>query len=259
MTETTTGEAATAVAASARDLVKVYGKGEAEVRALDGVSVDLMTGEFTAIMGPSGSGKSTLMHCLAALDTPTSGEAIVDGTSLGKLKDKDLTTLRRERVGFVFQSFNLVPTLSAEENILLPLSLAGRKPDREWFDSVIDAIGLRPRLGHRPSEMSGSQQQRVACARALVSQPSIVFADEPTGNLDSTSSAEVLGFLRRSVDEFGQTVVMVTHDPVAASYTDRVLFLADGVIVDELRSPDRDQILAKMASLQDTAVKKAAS
>ena len=259
MTETTTGEAATAVAASARDLVKVYGKGEAEVRALDGVSVDLMTGEFTAIMGPSGSGKSTLMHCLAALDTPTSGEAIVDGTSLGKLKDKDLTTLRRERVGFVFQSFNLVPTLSAEENILLPLSLAGRKPDREWFDSVIDAIGLRPRLGHRPSEMSGGQQQRVACARALVSQPSIVFADEPTGNLDSTSSAEVLGFLRRSVDEFGQTVVMVTHDPVAASYTDRVLFLADGVIVDELRSPDRDQILAKMASLQDTAVKKAAS
>ncbi|MCY7401218.1 MAG: ABC transporter ATP-binding protein, partial [Nocardioides sp.] len=203
MTETSTGKAASTVAASALDLVKVYGKGEAEVRALDGVSVDLMRGEFTAIMGPSGSGKSTLMHCLAALDTPTSGEAIVDGTSLGRLKDKDLTTLRREKIGFVFQSFNLVPTLTAEENILLPLSLAGRKADQEWFDAVIDAIGLRPRLGHRPSEMSGGQQQRVACARALVSQPSIVFADEPTGNLDSTSSAEVLAFLRRSVDEFG--------------------------------------------------------
>ena len=251
--------AARGVAASARDLVKVYGKGQAEVRALDGVTVDLMQGEFTAIMGPSGSGKSTLMHCLAALDAPTSGEAVVDGTSLGKLKDKELTTLRRERVGFVFQSYNLVPTLSAEENILLPLNLAGRKPDRAWFDQVVDAVGLRPRLGHRPSEMSGGQQQRVACARALVSQPKIVFADEPTGNLDSTSSAEVLAFLRRSVDEFGQTVVMVTHDPVAASYTDRVVFLADGVIVDELRTPDRDQILAKMASLQDIAIKKAAS
>ncbi len=232
--------AAAEVAASAKDLTKTYGKGEAEVRALDGVTVDLMKGEFTAVMGPSGSGKSTLMHCLAALDTPTSGEAIVDGTSLGRLKDKDLTTLRRERVGFVFQSFNLVPTLSAEENILLPLSLAGRKPDREWFDQVVDSVGLRPRLGHRPSEMSGGQQQRVACARALVSKPSIVFADEPTGNLDSTSSGEVLGFLRRSVDEFGQTVVMVTHDPVAASYTDRIVFLADGKIVDELRKPDRD-------------------
>src|SRR5688500_7196272 len=257
MTEST-GEPTRRVAASARDLVKVYGKNEAEVRALDGVTVDLMQGEFTAIMGPSGSGKSTLMHCLAALDTPTSGEAVVDGTSLGRLKDKDLTTLRRERVGFVFQSFNLVPTLSAEENILLPLSLAGRKPDREWFDQVVDAVGLRPRLGHRPAQMSGGQQQRVACARALVSKPSIVFADEPTGNLDSTSSAEVLSFLRRSVDEFGQTVVMVTHDPVAASYTDRILFLADGKIVDELREPDRDAILEKMASLQDAAIKKVA-
>lgn len=258
MTGQPTGEATRGVAARAEDLIKVYGKGEAEVRALDGVTVDLMTGEFTAIMGPSGSGKSTLMHCLAALDTPTSGEAVVDGTSLGRLKDKDLTTLRREQIGFVFQSFNLVPTLSAEENIVLPLSLAGRKPDREWFDQVIDAIGLRPRLGHRPSEMSGGQQQRVACARALVSQPKIVFADEPTGNLDSTSSAEVLGFLRRSVDEFGQTVVMVTHDPVAASYTDRILFLADGKIVDELREPDRDAILDKMASLQDAAIAKVA-
>jgi putative ABC transport system ATP-binding protein len=244
------------VAASAHDLVKVYGKGEAEVRALDGVTVELHRGEFTAIMGPSGSGKSTLMHCLAALDTPTSGEAIVDGTPLGNLKDKALTNLRRDRIGFVFQAFNLVPTLTAKENILLPLDLAGKKADQEWFDNVIDAVGLRPRLSHRPSEMSGGQQQRVACARALVSRPSIVFADEPTGNLDSTSSAEVLGFLRRSVDEFGQTVVMVTHDPVAASYSDRVIFLADGKVVDELRDPDRDAILERMGALSDAAARK---
>ncbi len=246
-------------AASAVDLVKIYGKDEAQVRALDGVTVDLMRGEFTAVMGPSGSGKSTLMHCLAALDTPTSGEAIVDGVALGQLRDNDLTALRRERIGFVFQAFNLVPTLSAEENIVLPLSLAGRKPDQAWFDEVVDAVGLRPRLGHRPAELSGGQQQRVACARALVSKPSIVFADEPTGNLDSTSGAEVLGFLRRSVDEFRQTVVMVTHDPVAASYTDRVLFLADGRIVDELRTPDRDQILERMARLHDAAAAKTAA
>src|SRR5688572_28229996 len=257
MTEQPTGGAPQGVAASALDLVKVYGTEEAEVRALDGVTVDLMKGEFTAIMGPSGSGKSTLMHCLAALDTPTSGEAVVDGTALGKLKDKALTNLRRDRIGFVFQAFNLVPTLTAKENILLPLDLAGRKADQAWFDQVIDAVGLRPRLSHRPSEMSGGQQQRVACARALVSRPSIVFADEPTGNLDSTSSAEVLGFLRRSVDEFGQTVVMVTHDPVAASYTDRILFLADGKIVDELRDPDRDTILERMGKLQDIAARKA--
>ena len=253
MSETTPTEPRP-VAASAQNLVKAYGADEAQVRALDGVSVDLYQGEFTAIMGPSGSGKSTLMHCLAALDAPTSGEAIVDGTALSGLKDKALTTLRRERVGFVFQAFNLIPTLTAQENILLPLDLAGRKPDKEWFDAVIDAVGLRPRLGHRPSEMSGGQQQRVACARALVSRPAIVFADEPTGNLDSTSSAEVLGFLRRSVDEFDQTIVMVTHDPVAASYTDRVLFLADGVIVDELRNPDRDSILERMGRLQGAAV-----
>src|SRR5690349_11221760 len=253
MTEQPTGGAPDGVAASAHDLVKVYGSEEAQVRALDGVTVDLMKGEFTAIMGPSGSGKSTLMHCLAALDTPSSGEAVVDGTSLGRLKDKELTTLRREKVGFVFQSFNLVPTLSAEENILLPLSLAGRKPDREWFDTVVDAVGLRPRLGHRPAEMSGGQQQRVACARALVSRPAIVFADEPTGNLDSTSGAEVLGFLRRSVDEFGQTVVMVTHDPVAAAYTDRVVFLADGRVVDEMRSPTAEKILERMARLSQAA------
>jgi len=257
MSEQPTGRAPQGVAASARDLVKVYGSEEAQVRALDGVTVDLMKGEFTAIMGPSGSGKSTLMHCLAALDSPTSGEAVVDGTSLGALKDKALTTLRRDRIGFVFQAFNLVPTLTARENIVLPLDLAGKKVDKEWFDAVIDAVGLRPRLGHRPSEMSGGQQQRVACARALVSRPSIVFADEPTGNLDSTSSAEVLGFLRRSVDEFGQTVVMVTHDPVAASYADRVLFLADGKLVDELRDPDRDAILERMGRLSDAAARKA--
>ena len=246
---TTTAGQSLPVAASARDLVKVYGKDETEVRALDGVTVDLFTGEFTAVMGPSGSGKSTLMHCLAALDTPTAGEAVVGGTSLGALNDKTLTRLRREQIGFVFQAFNLVPTLTAQENITLPLDLAGRKPDPAWFDQVIDAVGLRDRLSHKPSELSGGQQQRAACARALVSQPAIVFADEPTGNLDSTSSGEVLSFLRRSVDEFGQTIVMVTHDPVAASYTDRVLFLADGRIVEELRHPDRDQILAAMARL----------
>ena len=257
MTEHTTGEAAHGVAASARDLTKVYGSEEAEVRALDGVTVDLMKGEFTAIMGPSGSGKSTLMHCLAALDAPSSGDAIVDGTGLAGLNDKTLTTLRREKVGFVFQAFNLIPTLTAEENILLPLDLAGRKVDQQWFDAVIEAVGLRDRLRHRPNEMSGGQQQRVACARALVSKPSIVFADEPTGNLDSSSSAEVLGFLRRSVDEFGQTIVMVTHDPVAASYTDRILFLADGKIVDELRDPDRDTILERMGKLQGIADRKA--
>jgi len=236
-------------AASARNLVKIYGEGETEVRALDGVTIDLQAGQFTAVMGPSGSGKSTLMHCLAALDTPTSGEAVVDGVELSGLKDKALTALRRERVGFVFQSFNLIPTLTAEENILLPLALAGRKADPEWFDRVVDSVGLRDRLSHRPSEMSGGQQQRVACARALVSRPSVVFADEPTGNLDSTSSAEVLGFLRRSVDEFQQTVVMVTHDPVAAAYTDRVVFLADGRVVEELTAPTRDSILETMARL----------
>lgn len=249
----TTDSQGRTIAASARDLVKTYGQDEAQVRALDGVSVDLYAGEFTAVMGPSGSGKSTLMHCLAALDTQTSGEVLVDGTALGGLKDKELTALRRERIGFVFQAFNLIPTLTAEENIVLPLSLAGRKPDTEWFDRVIEAVGLRSRLDHRPAEMSGGQQQRAACARALVSKPSIVFADEPTGNLDSTSSAEVLSFLRRSVDDFGQTIVMVTHDPVAASYTDRVVFLADGQIVDELRTPDRDRILTTLTNLSAKA------
>jgi putative ABC transport system ATP-binding protein len=238
------------VAAHATDLRKIYGSGDSEVHALDGVTIDLHAGEFTAIMGPSGSGKSTLMHCLAALDTPSGGEVVVDGTALATLKDKALTRLRRERIGFVFQAFNLIPTLTAEENITLPLSLSGSRPDPEWFDLVIDTVGLRDRLGHRPSEMSGGQQQRVACARALIGKPSIVFADEPTGNLDSTSGAEVLAFLRRSVDEFDQTIVMVTHDPVAASYCDRVVFLADGRVVDELRAPTREQILEHMADLQ---------
>lgn len=237
-------------AARAVDLHKTYGSGDSEVRALDGVSIDLAAREFTAIMGPSGSGKSTLMHCLAALDTPTSGQVVIGDTDLSRLRDKALTALRRDQIGFVFQAYNLVPTLSARENILLPLSLAGRKPDQQWFDTVVDTVGLRDRLGHRPAEMSGGQQQRVACARALVSKPGIVFADEPTGNLDSTSGAEVLSFLRRSVDEFGQTIVMVTHDAVAASYCDRVVFLADGRIVDELAAPDRETILEHMTALQ---------
>ena len=238
------------IAARTENLTKVYGKDDAEVHALDGVSIDIYDGEFTAIMGPSGSGKSTLMHCMAALDVATSGEVFIGERGLSTMGDKALTQLRRDSVGFVFQAYNLVPTLTAEENILLPLSIAGRKPDREWFDTVIDTVGLRDRLDHRPNELSGGQQQRVACARALMSRPSIVFADEPTGNLDSTSGAEVLGFLRRSVQEFGQTIVMVTHDPVAAANTDRVVFLADGKIVDELREPSAETILEHMTALQ---------
>ncbi len=217
--------------------------------ALDAVSVTLYAGEFTAVMGPSGSGKSTLMHCCAALDSATSGQVYVGDTELTGLGDKELTRLRRDEIGFVFQSFNLVPTLSAEENITLPLAIAGRRPDPGWYATVIDAVGLRDRLGHRPNELSGGQQQRVAVARALAGRPSIVFADEPTGNLDSRSGAEVLGLLRRSVDEFGQTVVMVTHDPIAAAYTDRVVLLADGAVVDELRGPTRDSVLERMARM----------
>ncbi len=232
--------------AQARDLVKVYGRGEAQVRALDGVSISFVRGELTAIMGPSGSGKSTLMHCLAALDSPSSGSVVVDGVEVAGMRDRDLTRLRRERVGFVFQAFNLVPTLTASENITLPLDIAGRKVDRAWFDTVVDTVGLRNRLGHRPSELSGGQQQRVACARALVTRPAVVFADEPTGNLDSTASGEVLGFLRRWVDDFGQTVVMVTHEPSAAAYADRVVFLADGAVVGELHDPSADTVLAQM-------------
>ncbi len=241
---------ASSVAAHTVDLVKTYGKGNAQVSALAGVSVEIQAGEFTAIMGPSGSGKSTLMHCMAALDAPDSGQVVIGDTQLSSLNDKALTLMRRSQIGFVFQSFNLVPTLTAEENILLPLSIAGKKPDADWYATVIDAVGLADRLAHRPNEMSGGQQQRVACARALVSRPSIVFADEPTGNLDSTSGAEVLRFLRRSVDEFNQTVVMVTHDPVAASYTDRVIYLADGQVVAELREPTSEKVLEQMTAIQ---------
>ena len=245
----------TQVAASTHGLRKVYGRGEASVAALDGIDLDIGASQFTAIMGPSGSGKSTLMHCLAGLDSVSEGRAFIGDTDITRLKEKDLTRLRRDRIGFVFQAFNLIPTLTAQENILLPLAIAGREPDREWFDLVIDTVGLTDRLKHRPSELSGGQQQRVACARALVSKPSIIFADEPTGNLDSTSGAEVLGFLRRSVDEFDQTIVMVTHDPVAAAHTDRVLFLADGRIVDELWSPDRDSVLERMMALSDAGAR----
>ena len=241
----------TAVRTAARTvgLTKVYGRGQTQVVALDDVTIDFRAGEFTAVMGPSGSGKSTLMHCAAALDAATSGEVFVGETELTSLKDKALTRLRRDRIGFVFQAFNLVPTLTAHENIVLPLAIAGRKPDQQWFDTVIDTVGLRDRLSHRPNELSGGQQQRVACARALVSRPEIVFADEPTGNLDSHSGAEVLSFLRRSVDDFGQTIVMVTHDPVAASYTDRVVFLADGRIVDEITDPSAEDVLERMKTL----------
>jgi putative ABC transport system ATP-binding protein len=235
-----------AVAARGEQLTKVYGEGDTRVVALDGVDVEFPRGRFTAIMGPSGSGKSTLMHCMAGLDALTSGAAWIGSTELSGLDDKRLTALRRDKVGFVFQSFNLLPTLTALENITLPMDIAGTKPDQAWLDEVVDAVGLRPRLGHRPSELSGGQQQRVACARALASRPDIIFADEPTGNLDSRSGADVLGFLRRSVRELGQTVVMVTHDPNAASYADRVLFLADGRIVDEVQEPTADGVLERM-------------
>ncbi|HSN06126.1 MAG TPA: ABC transporter ATP-binding protein [Candidatus Angelobacter sp.] len=237
-------------AARATALSKVYGSGDTRVTALDSVDVEIETGRFTAIMGPSGSGKSTLMHCLAGLDSVSSGQVWIGDVELSLLSDKHLTRLRRDAVGFVFQAFNLVPTLSALENITLPLDIAGRKPDQQWLDTVIDTIGLRDRLGHRPSELSGGQQQRVACARALASRPTIVFADEPTGNLDSRSGAEVLGFLRRSVDEFGQTIVMVTHDPGAAGYADRILFLADGRIVDEMHQPTAARVLERMSAFE---------
>jgi putative ABC transport system ATP-binding protein len=238
-------------AASCRDLVKVYGSGESEVRALDGVSVDFMKGEFTAIMGPSGSGKSTLMHCAAGLDELTSGSVVIDGVDITTLKDADLTKLRRDRIGFIFQSFNLIPTINALENITLPMTLAGRAPDKAWMDNVIRTVGLADRLTHRPSELSGGQQQRVAVARALASQPAIVFADEPTGNLDSRRGAEILSFMRTAVQDLGQTIVMVTHDPIAASYANRVLFLQDGKGVDELRDPNPDTVLARMRRLGD--------
>jgi putative ABC transport system ATP-binding protein len=255
MTEAPTSDrvAAPPVAASVRHLTKTYGTGQAKVVALDDVSVDIEAGRFTAVMGPSGSGKSTLMHCCAALDTADSGSVVVGDLDLTRLKDKALTRLRRDEIGFVFQSFNLVPTLTARENILLPLAIAGRQPDRAWYDSVIATVGLADRLDHKPKELSGGQQQRVAIARALVSRPRIVFADEPTGNLDSRSGAEVLELLRRSVTEHGQTVVIVTHDPTAAAYTDRVLFLADGRIVEELLEPTRDTVLEVMARTAEPA------
>jgi putative ABC transport system ATP-binding protein len=244
-----TGYRDLAVAARAVDAVKVYGRGEAEVHALDGVNVDFATGRFTAIMGPSGSGKSTLMHMLAGLDTLTGGSVWVGDVDLGSLNDKKLTQLRRDRVGFIFQAFNLIPTLTAAENIVLPMKLAGRKPDKQWFDNVVETVGLGNRLTHRPSELSGGQQQRVAVARALASKPHIIFADEPTGNLDSHTGAEILAFMRQAVREFGQTIVMVTHDPVAASYADRAVFLADGRIVDELTDPTATSVLDHMRTL----------
>ncbi len=237
------------VAVQAIRATKVYGRGDTEVRALDGVSVAFQRGELTAIMGPSGSGKSTLMHCLAGLDTLSDGEVFLGDAAVGSLSEKALTALRRDRIGFVFQAFNLIPTLSAIENITLPLDLAGRTADKAWLERVIATVGLEDRLTHRPSELSGGQQQRVAVARALAARPDVVFADEPTGNLDSRAGSEVLSFLRWAVREHGQTIIMVTHDPVAASYADRVVFLADGRLVDELRNPTAEVVLSRMARL----------
>jgi putative ABC transport system ATP-binding protein len=238
-------------AAGAVEAVKVYGSGESEVRAVDGVSVAFESGKFTAIMGPSGSGKSTLMHCVAGLDRLSSGNVYIGETYLETLNEKQLTQLRRDKIGFIFQSFNLVPTLSALENITLPISLAGRKPDQAWLDNVVGTVGLANRLKHRPSELSGGQQQRVAVARALASRPEIIFADEPTGNLDSKTGTEILSFMRSAVKELGQTIVMVTHDPAAAAYADRIVFLADGKVVDEMHNPTAAAILDKMRGLGD--------
>jgi putative ABC transport system ATP-binding protein len=238
------------IAARAAGATKIYESGPNQVRALDDVTIEFTKARFTAIMGPSGSGKSTLLHCLAGLDTVTEGNVYIGDSDLGALSDKELTLLRRKRVGFIFQAFNLVPTLNANENITLPLDIAGDDVDRPWFDRVIGVLGLADRLKHRPSELSGGQQQRVAVARALASQPDIIFADEPSGNLDSKSGAQLLQFLRRAVDEFGQTIIMVTHDPVAAAYSDRVVFLADGRVVDELESPTADVILDRIKSLE---------
>ena len=236
-------------AARAVEATKVYGSGDTAVVALAGVTIEIPTGRYTAVMGPSGSGKSTLMHCMAGLDSLTSGEVWIGDQDLGALSEDDLTLMRRDRIGFVFQAYNLVPTLNAQENIVLPMSLAGRKPDREWVDQVVTTTGLGDRLTHRPSELSGGQQQRVAVARALASRPEIIFADEPTGNLDSRAGAEILDFMRRAVAEFGQTIVMVTHDPVAASYADRAVFLADGRIVDDVADPTADSVLDRIRHL----------
>ncbi|MGR6319337.1 ABC transporter ATP-binding protein [Micromonospora soli] len=244
----------TGVAVTTRDLRKEYGSGQSRVVALDGVDLDLAAGRFTAIMGPSGSGKSTLLHCLAGLDRPSAGTVRIGDADLARLDDRRLTLLRRDRVGFVFQKFNLLPTLTAEENIVLPLAIAGRRPDPAWLRQVVAAVGLADRLGHRPAELSGGQQQRVAVARALVTRPWVIFADEPTGNLDSRSGAEVLRLLRQAVDILGQTVVMVTHDPVAAAHADRVVFLADGRLVDELHAPTAPQVLDALARLEPAGV-----
>ena len=250
MSQPTSDVITTAAAARALHLSKIYGQGETTVAALRDVTIEFERGHFSAIMGPSGSGKSTLMHCLAGLDSVTSGSAIIGDVDLGTLSDKALTLLRRQAIGFIFQSFNLIPTLTAIENITLPMDIAGRKPDKQWLDSVIDAVGLRDRLHHKPSELSGGQQQRVACARALASRPTIIFADEPTGNLDSHASAEILGLLQRSVREMGQTIVMVTHDPWAAAYADRVVFLEDGAVSDEMRNPTESAVLDRMRRLE---------
>ncbi|MEY4246695.1 MAG: hypothetical protein RIS69_242 [Actinomycetota bacterium] len=242
-------DVSTVAAAGAINASKIYGKDDSEVRALDDVTVDFALGQFTAIMGPSGSGKSTLMHCLAGLDALTSGRVLIGDTDLAQLDDKKLTDLRREKVGFIFQAYNLIPTLSALENITLPMDLGGVKPDQEWLDTVIDKMNLRNRLSHRPSELSGGQQQRVAVARALASRPQIIFADEPTGNLDSKTGAEILAFMKHAVTDLHQTIVMVTHDPVAAAYADRVIFLADGKVVDEIDNPTAELVLDRMKRL----------
>ena len=240
-----------ATAAGCRNVSKIYGSGDNEVRALDDVTVDFEKGRFTAIMGPSGSGKSTLMHCSAGLDDVTSGQVFIGDVELSSLKETDLTLLRRDRVGFIFQAYNLVPTLNAIENITLPMTLAGRAPDQGWVTQVVDKVGLTKRLKHRPSELSGGQQQRVAVARALASRPDIIFADEPTGNLDSRTGAEILAFMRQAVREFGQSIVMVTHDPLAASYADRIVFLADGKIVDTMDEPTSARIIDRIKTLGD--------
>jgi len=234
---------------SATDLTRRFGEGDTAVDALRGVSLDVPRGQLTAVMGPSGSGKSTLMHILAGLDKPTSGEVTIDGTAISRLNDSDLTKLRRQHIGFIFQFFNLLPMLTAEENILLPLSIAGEKPDRKWVDDLLDRIGLADRRTHRPAELSGGQQQRVAIGRALVSKPTIVFADEPTGNLDSTTSGEILELMRSSVDTYGQTTVMVTHDARAAAIADRILFLDDGLIVKELGSSDAHEVISVLEEI----------
>ena len=253
MSSTETNTVVTDVTAAARaiDVVKIYGSGDTAVKALDGVTVELRAGHFTAIMGPSGSGKSTLMHCVAGLDTLTSGHVFVGDVELSTLSDKELTLLRRERIGFVFQAFNLIPTLSALENITLPMALAGKEPEQEWLDTVVDIVGLGDRLAHRPSELSGGQQQRVAVARALATRPQIIFADEPTGNLDSRASSEILDFMRRAVTDLGQTIVIVTHDPIAAGYAGSALFLQDGRIVDSMHAPTQEKVLDRLKQLGD--------